>query len=85
MSKKKNPKPLFVYIEDCKAIHEKIDAALWGFDGRGGIVKDIGDIKSDLKIVKENLKARLGGKDKAAIIVALVTAIGAIIVALLKT
>jgi len=84
MPPKKN-KPTYVTVEDCRDKHQKLDLALFGSDGRGGIVSDISIIKSDLKVVKENVKTRLGGKDKAAIIVALVTAIGAIIVAFLKT
>ena len=38
--------------EDCTGVAsvEKINLALWGKDGRGGIVKDIADIKSQLKV-----------------------------------
>jgi len=31
--------------------------ALFGEDGRGGVVKDIGDIKSDQRIIKKSLKS----------------------------
>jgi len=37
-----------VTIAECLQRHEKIDLALWGSDGRGGIVKDIADIKNKL-------------------------------------
>lgn len=37
-----------VTVAECLQRHEKIDLALWGSDGRGGIVKDISDIKSKL-------------------------------------
>lgn len=48
MPKKENPFPTNPYMlkNDCQNIHEKIDRALWGQDGRGGMVKDIGDIKN---------------------------------------
>lgn len=37
-----------VTVSECFQRHEKIDLALWGKDGRGGIVKDIGDIKNSI-------------------------------------
>jgi len=49
MSKKKN-NPQYVLKSDCKEIMDKIEIALWGVDGRGGIVKDIGDIKASLRL-----------------------------------
>lgn len=52
-------KGIFVRIEDCLKIHiqtnermHKFDLALFGEDGRNGIVKDITDIKSDIAIIK---------------------------------
>lgn len=86
----KNPDGL-VRIQECHERHEVvkqesslIKTALFGLDGRGGLVKDIGDIKSDLQLVRERMKNRWGAKDKVAIIVSLITATAAIIVALLK-
>lgn len=53
MSKKDNPLPGipggYVRLEDCRRQHQKIDLALFGADGRGGLVKDIADIKGDVK------------------------------------
>jgi hypothetical protein len=49
MSKKRektDPPPLFVTQQDCTSRHAKIDLALFGADGRGGMVADIGQIKS---------------------------------------
>jgi len=37
-----------VTLGECLQRHEKIDLALFGADGRGGMVKDIGDIKNKL-------------------------------------
>ena len=86
----KNPDGL-VRVQECRERHEVvkqesslIKTALFGSDGRGGLVKDIGDIKSDMQLVRERIKNRWGAKDKAAIIAALITAGAAIIVALLK-
>jgi len=79
----KNPDG-FVLKSDCDESMGLIRLALFGPDLRGGIVKDIGDIKSDMQLVRERIKNRWGAKDKAAIIAALITACAAIIVALLK-
>lgn len=35
---------------DCQSANEKISLALWGTDGRGGMVNDIQEIKSQLKV-----------------------------------
>jgi len=37
-----------VTLGECLQRHEKIDLALFGPDGRGGMVKDIADIKNKL-------------------------------------
>jgi len=37
-----------VTLAECFQRHKKIDLALWGKDGRGGMVKDLGDIKNTL-------------------------------------
>ena len=37
--------PGFVRVADCRDAHNKINLALWGLDGRAGMVKDIADIK----------------------------------------
>jgi len=44
MSEKKE-NPGFVRVADCRDRHGKLELALWGEDGRGGMVKDIGEIK----------------------------------------
>jgi len=51
MSKKRKDKPNAtrrVTLGECLQRHEKIDLALFGPDGRGGIVKDIAEIKNKL-------------------------------------
>jgi len=91
-NRKANPSP-FVRKENCHERHElltiqasRMDIALFGDSkvGVAGIVNDIGVIKKDLQIVKDNLKGRLSGKDKAAIIAAIIMALASIIVALAK-
>ena len=54
MSKKakNNPSRVYVRIEDCREISGKIMLALFGEDGRGGIVKDVQEIKSATSIIK---------------------------------
>ena len=49
--------PGHVTLQACNLKHAKIDMALFGEDGRGGVVKDIGDIKSDQRIIKKSLKS----------------------------
>ena len=48
MPKEKN-NPGYVTRADCLRNHAKINLALFGHDGRGGIVKDISDMKADVK------------------------------------
>lgn len=48
MPELKKNNPSFVTRTEFK----KVDLALFGSDGRGGIVKDIGDIKSSIKTIE---------------------------------
>jgi len=66
----------FVTVEDCKLTHRKIELALWGEDGRGGIVKDIGDIKG-------STEKRWTGRDWAYLIVGVSGVFGSMIAAYL--
>jgi len=56
MSKKQNKANpgIFVKVEDCRDRHQKIEMAMFGEDGRGGMVKDIGDIKNYMESHKES-------------------------------
>lgn len=54
-TKKKRENPGYVHVEDCKERHERIEMALFGKDGRGGIVADLADIKSKLSVVRQFL------------------------------
>ena len=45
VSEKKDNPGFYVRVADCRDRHIKIENALFGGDGRGGMVKDIGDIK----------------------------------------
>jgi len=48
-----NPGSARVTAAECFQRHQKIDLALWGKDGRGGIVNDINDIKNKLTALLE--------------------------------
>ena len=53
-----------VTVAECFQRHEKIDLALWGKDGRAGIVKDIGDIKNFISnLVQKESEAKTKGRD----------------------
>jgi len=53
-----------VTVAECFQRHEKIDLALWGKDGRGGIVKDIGDIKNKVEaILNRESETKTKGRD----------------------
>ena len=77
MSKKDNP-AIYVLRADCQNTHEKINRALWGLDGREGIVKDIADIKSDIRIIKTAMKHRWTAKDVATLIMAVAALLAAL-------
>lgn len=53
--KRDNPGPGYVRVEDCHERHERIELALFGKDGRGGMAKDITIIKSKLSLVRQFL------------------------------
>lgn len=67
-----------------KAGIDKLELALFGNDGRGGLVQDISEIKSDIREFKNVYRGKLVGRDKAYIISAIVLAVTSIIVAILK-
>lgn len=48
--KKRNPR--YVRRPEFNKRFGKVELALFGADGRGGIVKDIGDIKGSVKVIE---------------------------------
>lgn len=50
--------PGFVSVAECRDRHLKIDLALFSGDGRGGIVKDIADIKAYMAQQSEGSKEK---------------------------
>jgi len=52
------PNPGFVSVVECRDRHLKIDLALFSVDGRGGIVKDISDIKAYMAQQSEKSKEK---------------------------
>jgi polygalacturonase len=68
----------FVLQRDCRERHNKITLALFGADGRGGMVADISTIKNTLD---NALKRKWTAKDYASLILAiaaLITAFAAV-------
>jgi len=67
MSEERNDNPGSarpVTAAECFQRHEKIDLALWGKDGRGGIVKDIGDIKNKVEaLLSREAETKTKGRD----------------------
>jgi len=63
---KDNPGPARpITAAECFQRHEKIDRALWGADGLGGIVKDIGDIKNNISaLLAREAEAKTEAKTK---------------------
>lgn len=49
MSRRKFDVSECVTKDDCNRVHAKIDLALFGADGRGGMVKDVTDIRNFMK------------------------------------
>jgi len=61
---KSNPNARRVTVGECLQRHGKIDLALWGPDGRGGMVKDIGDIKNTLNdFLNSQAETKTKGRD----------------------
>ena len=52
----------YVTVVNCRDRHVKIENALFGGDGRGGMVKDIGDIKNFMETFREAHKDEKGEK-----------------------
>jgi hypothetical protein len=97
VSKKKDNPSAYVRLEDCLAQHtqvsneilvlnvnvKKIVNTLLGEEQPGSLERK-GGLVVEIRGIKEGMKSRLSGRDKAGIIGAVVMAISAIIVALLK-
>lgn len=56
MSKSEKHNPGYVTRMEFNRRFQKVDLALFGSDGRGGIVKDIGDIKGSIKVIEKSRK-----------------------------
>jgi len=55
----------FVLAEDCIKQHERLELALFGKDGREGMVKDVSDIKTFIKDqAKHNEEDKQDKKEK---------------------
>lgn len=82
----KEDNPGFVRIVDCRERHSKIELALFGEDLRGGMVKDIGDIKNYIEQTgvehkEEKKEKKEGSKAWKALVFSIV---GGAIVALIN-
>jgi hypothetical protein len=47
-TRKKRDNPGFVRVEDCHERHERIELALFGKDGRGGMANQVNNIENKL-------------------------------------
>jgi len=64
MPRRKNNSPAFVRVDDCRERHgfedkkiQKMELALFGEDGRGGMVADISEIKNKLTAATSILRS----------------------------
>ena len=94
---RKNSPSAYVRLEDCRAQHiqvsneihalnvdvKKIVNTLLGEEQPGSLERK-GGLVVEIRGIREGMKSRLSGRDKAGIIGAVVMAISAIVVALLK-
>lgn len=84
---KRDPKnggsnPGFVSVVECRDRHLKIDLALFGPDGRGGMVKDIGDIKG--YIANQSTEKKEKKEENKALRALIFSIIGGAVVALIN-
>ncbi len=56
MSSRREERSRYVLVEDCSKSHRRIDLALFGEDSRGGIVKEINEIKEFMRRQEEYQK-----------------------------
>lgn len=91
MSEKENPK--YMTTRECREISGKIQLALFGKDGRGGMVKDISDLTNDVKDIKDALteakktekqKTELSNKWKITIYGSAITSFSLVVVEAIK-
>lgn len=67
MSKRKNNPGDFVRVTDCTQRHQvvgKIELALFGPDGRGGMVQDVSVIKGTVKGLEDSRKQQIEAEKK---------------------
>jgi hypothetical protein len=95
-NRKNNPLG-YVRIEDCRTQHTQVSKEIFALNmGVNKIVNTLlgeeepgtlerkGGLVADIRGIRESMKSRLSGRDKASIAGSIVIAISAIIVALLK-
>lgn len=92
MSDKDNPGHYITRVEFNKKFG-KVELALFGFDGRGGMVKDISDLTNDMRDVKDTLheekkarkqKTELSNKWKVTIYASIIGTCGLVFVEVIK-
>ena len=97
LKSRKNKRSVYVRVEDCRTQHNQVSKEILALNlGVNKIVNTLlgeeepgtlerkGGLVADIRSIREGMKSRLSGRDKASIIGAIVIAISAIIVALLK-
>jgi len=97
MSARKKKNPGYVTTSECLTRHSELTKQINKIQGdmtkvintlmgeeTAGSLKRKGGLVNDIQEIKERLKSSLSGKDKATIIASAITAIAAIIIALVK-
>jgi hypothetical protein len=51
-NKPSDDEPLYVTVADCQTRHTRLELALFGEDGRGGLVKDVQEIKTSTNVFR---------------------------------
>jgi hypothetical protein len=95
--KSRKKRSVYVRVEDCRAQHTQVSKEILALnlnikkvvntllgEEEPGTLDRKGGLVADIRGIKDGMKSRLSGRDKASIIGSIVIAVSAIIVALLK-
>ena len=97
LKSRKNKRSVYVRVEDCHTQHDQVSKEILALDmnvkkvvntllgeEEPGTLERKGGLVADIRSIREGMKSRLSGRDKASIAGSIIIAISAIIVALLK-
>lgn len=93
----KSKHSVYVRVENCRSQHNQVSKEILALDmgvkkivntllgeEEPGTLERKGGLVADIRGIREGMKSRLSGRDKASIVGSIILAISAIIVALLK-